>query len=56
MVSLKTQGPVRAAFGTPGILTSLYFRPYLELLQPLLRDWIEVKVLAVGLNWKDLGL
>ena len=56
MVPLSTQGPVRAAFGTAGILTSLYFRPYLELLQPLPQDWIEVKVLAVGLNWKDLGL
>ena len=56
MVPLSTQGPSRAAFGTPGILTSLYFRPYLELLQPLPKDWIEVKVLAVGLNWKDLGL
>lgn len=32
---LSTQGPVLAAFGTVGILTSLYFRPYLELLQPL---------------------
>ena len=53
---LSIQGPVRAAFGTPGILTSLYFRPYLELLQPLLKDQIEVRVLAVGLNWKDLGL
>jgi acyl transferase domain-containing protein/NADPH:quinone reductase-like Zn-dependent oxidoreductase len=56
MVPMSTQGPVRAAFGTPGILTSLYFRPYLELLKPLPKDWIEVKVLAVGLNWKDLGL
>ena len=56
MVPLSTQGPLRAAFGTPGILTSLYFRPYLELLHPLAKDWIEVKVLAVGLNWKDLGL
>ncbi|KAJ4296346.1 hypothetical protein N0V90_006391 [Kalmusia sp. IMI 367209] len=55
-VPLSTQGPVRAAFGTPGILSSLYFKPYLELLQPLPKDWIEVKVLAVGLNWKDLGL
>ena len=56
MIPLSAQGPVRAAFGTAGILTSLYFRPYLELLQPLPQDWIEVKVLAVGLNWKDLGL
>ena len=56
IVPLSTQGPVRAAFGTAGILTSLFFRPYLELLQPLPQDWIQVKVLAVGLNWKDLGL
>ncbi|RYP56895.1 hypothetical protein DL771_011537 [Monosporascus sp. 5C6A] len=52
----KLKGPVRAAFGTPGILSSLYFRAYTELQQPLPRDWIEVKVDAVGLNWKDLGL
>jgi NADPH:quinone reductase-like Zn-dependent oxidoreductase len=53
---LSDQGPVRAAFATPGILTSLYFRPYTELLQPLPHDWIDVKVNAIGLNWKDLGL
>ncbi|KAI0595293.1 polyketide synthase [Biscogniauxia sp. FL1348] len=56
MVSLVNQGPVRADFETPGILTSLYFRPYTELWKPLPCDWIEVKVEAVGLNWKDLGL
>lgn len=55
-VALGSQGPVRAAFGVPGILTSLYFRPYTELWQPLPEDAIEVKVEAVGLNWKDLGL
>ncbi len=56
MIPLSTSSPVRAAFGTPGILTSLYFKPYLELKKTLPRNWIEVKVLAVGLNWKDLGL
>lgn len=55
-VPLGSQGPIRAVFGTPGILTSLYFRTYTELWQPLPGDWIEVKVEAVGLNWKDLGL
>lgn len=40
----------------PGILSTLYFRPYTELLKPLPSDWITVKVEAVGLNWKDLGL
>jgi acyl transferase domain-containing protein/NADPH:quinone reductase-like Zn-dependent oxidoreductase/acyl carrier protein len=49
-------GPIRAAFKTPGILTSLYFRPYTELWQPLSQDWAEVKVEALGLNWKDVGL
>lgn len=55
-VALGSQGPIRAAFGVPGILTSLYFRPYTELWRPLPKDAIEVKVEAVGLNWKDLGL
>ncbi|KAK3936556.1 hypothetical protein QBC46DRAFT_461428 [Diplogelasinospora grovesii] len=49
-------GPVRAAFETAGILNSLYFRPYTELLQPLPADHIDIKVAAVGLNWKDVTL
>lgn len=56
MLPIDSQGPVRAAFETPGILTSLYFRPYTELLRALPRHHIEVKVAAVGLNWKDLGI
>ena len=57
LLPLDTQGPVRADFETPGILSSLYFRPYTELLQqPLPDDWIEVKVTAAGLNWKDVAL
>lgn len=55
-MALGDVGPIRAAFKTPGILTSLYFRQYTELWQPLPRDSIEVKVEAVGLNWKDVGL
>lgn len=55
-VTLGELGPVRAAFGVPGILTSLYFRPYTELFGPLPHDTIEVMVECVGLNWKDLGL
>ncbi|KAJ3580237.1 hypothetical protein NPX13_g325 [Xylaria arbuscula] len=53
---LKAQGPVRAAFSTPGILSSLYFQPYSELLAPIPSDYIEVKVTAVGVNWKDLAV
>lgn len=53
---LQGLGPVRAMFETPGILSSIYFRAYNELLQPIPADYIDVKVDAVGLNWKDLGL
>ncbi|KAJ6151653.1 hypothetical protein N7470_007250 [Penicillium chermesinum] len=56
LMPLGNVRPIRADFKTPGVLTSLYFRPYTELLQPLPRDWIEVRVQAIGLNWKDLGL
>ncbi|KAK8104648.1 Type I Iterative PKS [Apiospora kogelbergensis] len=56
MVSLGKLGPVRAAFETPGNLNSLYFRAYTEMMQPIPADHIEVRVRAVGLNWKDLGL
>jgi len=56
LLPVDSQGPIRAAFQTPGILTSLYFKPYTELWQPLLTGEIELKVAAVGLNWKDLGI
>lgn len=56
LLPLSSQGPVRADFEKPGILTSLYFKPYWELWKPLLPGDIEVKVAAVGLNWKDLGI
>jgi hypothetical protein len=56
VVPLDSQGPVRAAFEVPGILSSLHFRPYTELQEPLPHDWIIIKIAAVGLNWKDLGL
>ncbi|KAH6651430.1 hypothetical protein BKA67DRAFT_537308 [Truncatella angustata] len=56
MRHIGSQDPIRAVFETPGILSSLYFRAYTELLQPLPASNIEVKVAAVGLNWKDLGL
>ncbi|KAI8623623.1 polyketide synthase [Xylariaceae sp. FL1651] len=49
-------GPVHAAFKTPGILTSLYFKPYEEIWKALPDDWIQIKVAAVGLNWKDLAV
>ncbi|KAH8653815.1 hypothetical protein BX600DRAFT_527092 [Xylariales sp. PMI_506] len=56
MISPGFREPLCAAFETPGILASLYFRPYTELLEPLPSDYIDVKVAVVGLNWKDLAL
>ncbi|QQK42980.1 polyketide synthase dehydratase-domain-containing protein [Penicillium digitatum] len=49
-------GPVRADFETPGLLTSLYFKPCEDMWKPLPDDWVEIKVAAVGLNWKDLAI
>ncbi|TGJ86695.1 hypothetical protein E0Z10_g2067 [Xylaria hypoxylon] len=56
LLELDSQGPIRAEFETPGILSSLYFRPYTQLWVQIPNDFIEVKVTAVGLNWKDLGI
>ncbi|KAI1635391.1 polyketide synthase dehydratase-domain-containing protein [Biscogniauxia mediterranea] len=56
MQLINSRGPVRADFETPGVLASLYFRPYTEMLQPLPAGYIDVKVAAVGVNWKDLAL
>ncbi|CRG92723.1 Lovastatin nonaketide synthase [Talaromyces islandicus] len=54
MLPLNSQDAVRASFETPGVLNSLCFTSYKELLQPLPQGFIDVKVAAVGLNWKDL--
>lgn len=54
--SLGAQRPVRAAFETGGVVNSLYFRSYTELLRPLEADHIEVQVTAAGLTWKDISV
>ncbi|KAI9705765.1 MAG: Type I Iterative PKS [Bogoriella megaspora] len=56
MLPIDGYGPICAAFETPGIPSSLYFRKYAELLQPLPEDHIDIKVAATGLNWKDVAL
>lgn len=53
---IDSQGPICVDFETPGVIASLYFRPYTEMLQPLPADYIDVKVAAVGVNWVDLAL
>lgn len=56
MLPFHGQGPVRAAFETPGLLTSLYFKPDDDMLRPLGANEIMIRVSAVGLNWKDLAV
>ncbi|KAI0438847.1 hypothetical protein F4803DRAFT_569116 [Xylaria telfairii] len=53
---LASQGAMRADFETPGIPSSIYFRPYKELWTPLPPDHIEVEVAAVGISWGDLDV
>ncbi|KAI1467861.1 uncharacterized protein F4812DRAFT_471220 [Daldinia caldariorum] len=53
---LESQGPICAAFSKPGLLSSLYFKPYAELSDPIPSNYIDVKVAAVGVNWKDLAV
>ena len=54
LLPLSFQGAVRAAFETPGVLNSLRFMPYKELLQPLPQGFIDVAVAAIGVNRRDL--
>ena len=53
LLPLRSQGAVRAAFETPGVLNSLRFMPYKELLQPLPPNFIDVAVAAIGVNLRD---
>jgi NADPH:quinone reductase-like Zn-dependent oxidoreductase/SAM-dependent methyltransferase len=55
MLPFHEQGPLRADFETPGILSSLYFKAYEEAFDALPDDYIQVRVVANGLNWKDLA-
>lgn len=48
--------PLRLAVGTPGLLDSLYFDQDVSAEEPLLPGWVEIRVIAVGLNFKDLLL
>ena len=56
MLPIDKPGPIRASLEATGILNSLYFRPYTELLQPLPDDYIDVEVAAVGLNRRDVAI
>jgi NADPH:quinone reductase-like Zn-dependent oxidoreductase/NADP-dependent 3-hydroxy acid dehydrogenase YdfG len=54
ILPLNVQGPVRAIFEMPGVVNSLCFRSYDELLQPLPPGFIDVKIAAIGLNSMDM--
>lgn len=54
LLPLGKQKPLRATFEIPGVVNSLCFESYTELSQPLPRDFIDVKVEAIGLNRRDL--
>ncbi|KAI1121201.1 hypothetical protein F5Y10DRAFT_288746 [Nemania abortiva] len=54
LLPLDSHNAVRAAFGTPGVLGSLYFEPDKETLTPLPPGFVDVKVTAVGLDQDDL--
>ncbi|KAK4172803.1 hypothetical protein QBC36DRAFT_221937, partial [Triangularia setosa] len=54
VLPLGSKGAVKVTFETPGVINSLCFEPYKELLQPLPAGFIDVTVAAVGLNARDL--
>ncbi|TGJ78460.1 hypothetical protein E0Z10_g10307, partial [Xylaria hypoxylon] len=48
--------PLRLAIGTPGVLDTLYFDEDGSTGESLSPGWVEIRVVAVGLNFKDLLL
>ncbi|KAI1773027.1 beta-ketoacyl synthase domain-containing protein [Hypoxylon cercidicola] len=54
LLPLSSQGPVKAMFEMPGVLNSLCFTSYKELLQPLQPGFIDVAVAAIGVNQRDV--
>ncbi|KAI6777704.1 Beta-ketoacyl synthase [Emericellopsis cladophorae] len=54
--TLESQGPIKACYGQPGVLSSLYFSRDLQFDKPLRNDWVEIKTEAIGLNMKDLAV
>ncbi|KAL7625750.1 hypothetical protein AAE478_004973 [Parahypoxylon ruwenzoriense] len=50
------QGPLRANYKQPGLLSSLYFSSDPAFDETLKSDWVEIKTEAIGLNFKDLAV
>jgi NADPH:quinone reductase-like Zn-dependent oxidoreductase len=56
LLPIGDQPPLAANFEKPGILGSVYFEEDPMSWMPLRDDELEVRTLAVGLNWKDLAV
>ncbi|OAA40092.1 Beta-ketoacyl synthase [Beauveria brongniartii RCEF 3172] len=54
--SLGSQGPIKARYRQPGVLSSLYFSSDPDFDEPLRDDWVEIRTEAIGLNIKDLAV
>lgn len=46
------QGPLKASYKQPGLLSTLYFSAGPIFDRPLPDDWIEIKTEAIGINVK----
>jgi NADPH:quinone reductase-like Zn-dependent oxidoreductase/malonyl CoA-acyl carrier protein transacylase/NADP-dependent 3-hydroxy acid dehydrogenase YdfG len=51
--SISNSGPLKLVIGAPGLLDTLHWREDDEYVQPLREDEIEIRVKAVGMNFKD---
>ncbi|KAL6702555.1 hypothetical protein ACN47E_001552 [Coniothyrium glycines] len=56
LVRIGDQRPLAANFAKPGILSSIYFEEDETFWQPLEDNQLEIRTIAVGLNWKDLAV
>ncbi|KAF1843183.1 polyketide synthase [Cucurbitaria berberidis CBS 394.84] len=56
LLPIGDQPPLAASFATPGILSSVFFEEDTAFWKPLSDNQIEVRTVAVGLNWKDLAV
>ncbi|KAI0198016.1 putative polyketide synthase [Astrocystis sublimbata] len=50
------QKALKPVYRNPGLLSSLYFDSDKTPLEPLEKDWIQIKTEAIGLNMKDIAV
>jgi acyl transferase domain-containing protein/NADPH:quinone reductase-like Zn-dependent oxidoreductase len=54
-LQLEEHEPAVVDFGTPGLISSAYFKQDDLAPKPLQEEWIEIKTVAIGLNEKDVN-